>query len=263
MREIRENYLRKRAEQTALNANKDHNQSIKDKIKIDDHVTIINQHRESGGRQKIFSNYSGLYQVVGGSRSLLYLTPCRKQEKVRIPGKRLIIIKVDKQFVKKVKVPLTMDGQFNYYQDWGEKNYVPKPLYLNDFAIDTFEKLINGKKSVNPVVALGSYLNYPPKCQPGHKSLKSFKDTQRLYMLKSFKEQKKVSWKEEVRVRQTSDLIDFNPTEWNQSIKEKSRTVYRFLKTSRGRVACNCGQCIIQERNCFITDCKHCCPLGN
>ena len=261
MREIREDYLRKRAEQTALKADKDHNQNIKDKIKIDDHVTIINQHRESGGRQKIFSNYSGLYQVVGGSRSLLYLTPCRKQEKVRIPGKKLIIIKVDKQFVKKVKVPLTMDGQFNYYQEWGEKNYVPKPLYLNEFEIDTFERLMNGKKSVNPVVALESYLNYTPKCQPGRKNLKSFKDIQRLYMLKSFKKQKKVSWKEEVRVRQASELIDFDPTEWRQSIKEKSRTVYRFLRTSRGRIACNCKWCAIQDKNCFITNCDQCCPL--
>ena len=260
LRDIRHSYLRARAEETEIKASQDRNHQIKSKIVVGDYVTIINRHRTQGGRNKIFSNYTNLYEVLGGSDSLLYLAPCHNRRELRSPGKRVIVLQVDRENVKKVKPPITVDTSHNYFQNFGETNYVPKPLYIENEKIDTFEKLMRTDMDVHVIDRLISYINTPEVECPRESILTSFRKSQRQYMLREIKKvHKKVCWEETVRTRRFADLNNFTYWTTSEVLKEEQKSrIKRFLKTGGKIHSCDCQRCAKEQPHCYMERCERC-----
>lgn len=263
MRDLRSGYLRKRAENTAAKASKDHNQGIKDKVMVGDHVTIINQHRETGGWKKIFSNYQGTFQVVGKTDSLLYVVPVVKMgEEARQvgqgPGRRLVVIKVDKQFIRKVTPAVTLDPNYNYFSRWGETNYAPRPLFYTDQVIDTFYKVHNIKEPCNVIGTLQKYLDLDLPQNPGKSALLTFQQSQKIYMIKGLRRRPRVNWKENVEIITFKNVFDIDPIREHRPLETGQKKLVRHFRKGSKYYSCDCKYCLVSREHCYISHCDKC-----
>ena len=263
LREIRTGHLRQRAEKTALLAASDKNKQITDQINIGDHITIINRHREAGGWQKIFQNYEGTFQVIGVTGSLLYCVPVVKHgDPPAMTGqgrsRRMVVVKIDKSFVRKIKVPLTVSTRPSYFEKWGARNYTPAPLYFQGDKIDTFANLYGIKKKINSILTLQCLFDTPELGDPSSSILTTFRDSQYNYMIRGLKPQPRVQWRTWVNIRHSSDdLISFPFTERGE-LKESGKRITRFLHKGTKVYSCSCNYCRVEREHCYLSQCPQC-----
>ncbi len=258
-RDIRSGYLRRRKQETEAKAEMDQNQKKFKKYKIGDHVTILNRQREQGGWKKLANNFTGLYEIIFMSASALFVLPVNdKSTATRDPTRRKVVVKVDKAHVRKVTPPLAAAPDWNYFAEWGMHNYMPKRIYHNFQEIGTYYQLTGLNDPEAKINKIISFYIDSQNAAESKSAIKTFSESQKVYMLKGLRRRNNVTFHEDVTFWLISPGLNYEKLLSICPLKDQAHSVKRTFRAASGIFSCQCKFCRQEMPNCFLTQCPEC-----